>query len=87
MLALVHMEGSTANSSTYGKLMKSDSSTNDVPHWVTVTGIMPTLNGDPIVRVSNPFNNVEESYPWSTFEAAWSKAGPVNGCYGYVTPK
>jgi hypothetical protein len=87
MLALVNMEGSTENSSTYGKLMKTNLSTKDVPHWVTITGIMPTLNGDPIVRVYNPFNNVEEYYPWSTFEAAWYKAGAVDGFYGYVTPK
>jgi hypothetical protein len=87
MLALVNMEVWPEPLENYGRLMSVDNSIRDTAHWVMITGILPTQDGTTIVRVYNPFNNIEEYYSWETFEAAWHKAGSVYGFYGYVIPE
>ena len=69
-----------------GSLGSKDESTTPAAHWVTVLGVMPTQNGEPVVRVYNPYQNREELYSWSTFEAAWGSTKGNSSQFAIVAP-
>jgi hypothetical protein len=56
-----------------GRLQDLDSSGNPAPHWVTITGVIPTQNGRTVVRVYNPYQNSEQLYSWEGLSSCWEE--------------
>ncbi|MCP3137597.1 SH3 domain-containing protein [Pyxidicoccus xibeiensis] len=79
LIALVNIDTKGAD----GRLRDMSVSTKQVAHWVNVRAVEQDANGEWMVRVYNPFENREEVYSWSTFEASWSKTAG-NTPYGMV---
>jgi hypothetical protein len=67
-----------------GRLQEIDSSGDPAPHWVTITGVIPTQNGMTVVRVYNPYHNREELYSWESFSSSWENTDGNNGRYQLV---
>ena len=83
MLALVNLNKHT-------KLIQgATQSASEVPHWVTILNMTTNLSGEKIVLVYNPYNNQQEYYNWTTFEAAWKATyfdNELNSSYVYIKP-
>lgn len=82
MVALVNID-----TMDRGRLQTEELSGDSAPHWVTVTGIIPTQNGQTVVRVYNPYQNSEELYSWESFSGSWENTEGNEGHCQLVVAK
>ena len=57
-------------------------------HWVTILDVInPPGLDSPLVRVYNPYMNVEELYDWGTFQDAWQHTNGNTSQYGLISAR